>query len=61
MDTLRPTAAGLPEEDTAAAPPKPRSQGWPLMSDIAAHRAGVPELLIHWRRARGEDDPDPQP
>ncbi len=34
--------------------PKP---DWPLMGDIATCRAGVPETLIYWRRARGEDPP----
>ncbi|MDU8945303.1 hypothetical protein [Ovoidimarina sediminis] len=31
-----------------------------LMGDIVAHRCGVPELLIQWRRAQGEEDPIPR-
>lgn len=31
----------------------------PLMGDIVSARAEIPELLIRWRRARGEDDPRP--
>ncbi len=31
-----------------------------LMGDIVAARGGVPEFLIQWRRAEGEDDPEPQ-
>lgn len=38
----------------------PRSGGhWYLIGDIVCARAGVPHQLIHWRRAQGEDDPDP--
>ena len=32
---------------------------WPLMSDVGSFRAGVPEALIHWRRAKGEPPPKP--
>ena len=60
MDTTHRPFLDLTGDETAPTPPKPRSAGWPLMSDVATHRAGVPELLIQWRRARGEDDPDPQ-
>ena len=38
-------------------PPKPT---WVLMGDVASFRAGVPEHLIQWNRAKGEKDPDPQ-
>ncbi|MEO1538002.1 MAG: hypothetical protein AAFR73_09750 [Pseudomonadota bacterium] len=48
----------LPTDTTApeSGPPKP---DWPLMCDVATVRAGVPEALIHWRRARGETPPLP--
>ncbi|MEM1066880.1 MAG: hypothetical protein AAGJ74_15375 [Pseudomonadota bacterium] len=39
---------------------KPPRTSWALMGDIGAARGGVPEILIEWRRARGEDDPAPQ-
>ena len=42
-----------------AARPKARKADWPLMGDILSHRAGVPEHLIQWRRAMGEEDPAP--
>ena len=42
-----------------APPPARRAADWPLMGDIVSHRAGVPEHLIRWRRAEGEDDPAP--
>lgn len=61
MDVLRrlPFDIGTAEaEDTAA--PRPARHLWPLMGDIASARGGVPELLIQWRRAEGNDDPDPQ-
>ncbi len=32
---------------------------WPLMGDVASFRAGVPEAVIRWRAARGEDAPRP--
>lgn len=41
----RPVTAPVPKAD------------WPLMCDVATCRAGVPEALILWRRARGEDPP----
>ncbi len=31
------------------------------MGDIVSNRAGVPETLIRWRLARGEDLPAPMP
>ena len=30
------------------------------MGDITGFRGGVPEHLIQWRRAAGEEDPEPQ-
>ena len=42
-------------EDTAR-PELPPKTSWPLMGDINSHRAGIPEHLIEWRRAKGEDD-----
>ena len=54
------TAQSLPlpaEREAERQPPKPT---WPLMGDVASFRAGVPEALIQWRRAQGEDDPAPQ-
>ncbi|MBT8456098.1 MAG: hypothetical protein HKO95_05675 [Rhodobacteraceae bacterium] len=46
-------------EAETAPEPKPR-HSWPLMGDVASARGGVPEVLIQWRRAQGEDDPAPQ-
>lgn len=58
MTALTAKSLALPREDEAKRlPPKPT---WPLMGDVASFRAGVPEALIQWRRARGEDDPAPQ-
>ena len=37
----------------------PSDIGWPMISDLGSFRAGVPETLIQWRRARGESRPDP--
>lgn len=50
--TLQPAAEATGE------PPRRRA-GWPLMGDVASARAGVPELLIQWRRAQGLADPAP--
>ncbi len=47
---------GRPDATTAEAPPK---LDWPLMSDVSTIRAGVPEVLVLWRRARGEPAPRP--
>ncbi|MEM6387888.1 MAG: hypothetical protein AAF718_16805 [Pseudomonadota bacterium] len=41
---------------TREAPPK---ADWPLMCDVGMVRAGVPEALILWRKARGETAPLP--
>ena len=43
-------------EERAAPTPK---ASWPLMGDVLVSRGGVPEHLIQWRRAMGEDDPEP--
>lgn len=40
-------------------PDQPPKTDWPLMGDVACFRAGVPEALIRWRAARGEQLPDP--
>ena len=48
---------GMPEP--RAATDSPRKPDWPLMSDVATVRAGVPEALIRWRAARGETAPEP--
>ncbi|QMU58342.1 MAG: hypothetical protein GKR98_09140 [Boseongicola sp.] len=48
------------ELDAAKAPRKPSKVSWPLMGDVVTVRAGVPEHLIQWNRAAGEDDPEPQ-
>ncbi|MEM7753120.1 MAG: hypothetical protein AAF230_06885 [Pseudomonadota bacterium] len=58
MTTLNLSAWVLPTPATPTreAPPKP---DWPLMSDVSMIRAGVPEALIQWRRARGETPPQP--
>ena len=44
-------------QERAVPAPKP---SWPLMGDVLASRGGVPEHLIQWRRAMGEDDPEPK-
>ena len=61
MDAIRslPLVTEIARDDTAP-PPRPARHLWPLMGDIASARAGVPELLIQWRRAEGDSDPDPQ-
>ena len=51
--------AALSEDSATAQPPARRAADWPLMADIVTHRAGVPEHLIRWQRAEGEDDPAP--
>jgi len=48
------------EAEAAPAPPRSRVSAPPLIGDIVTARAGVPEHLIQWRRAEGEDDPDPR-
>ncbi|MEL7149826.1 MAG: hypothetical protein AAGK71_03785 [Pseudomonadota bacterium] len=45
--------------ETTAPKPQPAKPDWPLMCDVATVRAGVPEALVHWRRARGETPPMP--
>ena len=40
--------------------PRPAQHLWPLMGDITSAHADVPDLLIHWARARSEDDPLPR-
>jgi hypothetical protein len=54
LDAFLDTGAG------AAARRPPPKEDWPLMGDVATVRAGVPEALILWRRARGEALPEPQ-
>ena len=45
-------------DDKAVTRPDPAPKmSWPLMGDIVSHRMEVPEHLIQWRRAMGEDDP----
>lgn len=44
--------------DTTEKPRAPKAD-WPLMGDIVSARAGIPDHLIHWQRAKGEDDPSP--
>jgi hypothetical protein len=43
-----------------ARPPRPTKASWSLMGDIVSARGGVPEHLIEWCRASGEDDPASQ-
>ncbi len=57
MATQTADALALPARDAERKPPR---TSWALMGDIGAARGGVPEILIEWRRARGEDDPAPQ-
>lgn len=45
--------------DAVSAPTAPPKPDWPLMCDVATVRAGVPEALIHWRRAEGASAPHP--
>ena len=60
MDTSPPLPlAVLRESAPEEAIVRPARHSWPLMGDIVACRGGVPELLIQWRRAAGEDDPPP--
>ncbi len=47
-------------EDTAEPAARPKVRPPLLMGDVVSARGGVPELLIQWRRAEGQDDPDPQ-
>lgn len=47
-----------PSEELRAWEP-PHDTGWAMMSDVGSSRAGVPEALIQWRRARGEAQPAP--
>ena len=49
-----------PWSDAVTAPRLPALTSWALMGDSLACRGGVPEILIEWRRARGEDLPEPQ-
>ncbi|MEM7717740.1 MAG: hypothetical protein AAF222_00925 [Pseudomonadota bacterium] len=49
----------LPPVETTAPTEGPPKPDWPLMGDVASFRAGVPEALIHWRRAKGEAVPRP--
>ncbi|MEL6799664.1 MAG: hypothetical protein AAFO80_07275 [Pseudomonadota bacterium] len=58
MSATSPFAALWAEDDTA--PRKPARSSWALMGDIHAYRGGVPEILIEWRRAQGEELPEPQ-
>jgi len=44
---------------TQTAPKAAPKDDWPLMGDVATFRADVPEMLIHWRKARGETPPVP--
>ncbi len=49
------------EKSVARTDQKPVPQPyWPLMGDITGSRGGVPEILIQWRRAQGEEDPTPR-
>ncbi len=48
-----------PERETVTRPWEPPASDWALMADVSSFRAGVPEALIHWRRARGEALPEP--
>ncbi len=50
--------AAEPEVDNT--PPRPARHGWAMIGDVGMCRGGVPEILIQWRRAQGEDDPRPQ-
>lgn len=37
--------------------PRPRvAADWPLIGDIVTHRMEMPEHLIRWRKAEGEED-----
>lgn len=47
-----------PQEEVRPWTP-PSDLGWAMMSDVGSCRAGVPDALIQWRRARGETPPEP--
>ena len=47
-----------PDRDKTRKPAPPKAD-WPLMCDVATLRAGVPEALIHWRKAEGKSPPQP--
>ena len=49
----------LPEVRVRPLPPPRAKTDWPLMCDVATCRAGVPEALIQWRKAKGEKPPEP--
>ena len=51
--------AALFDAPSRTAKPHSPKNDWPLMGDVATCRAGVPEALIQWRKARGEDAPEP--
>ncbi len=49
------------ELDAPASPaPSSLKHDWPLMGDIVTMRGGIPEHLIQWGRATGENDPAPR-
>lgn len=48
------------DEEAETVPPRPPKRGWVLMGDVLSARGGVPEHLIQWCRAAGEDDPPPR-
>lgn len=58
MFAQSPLTAEWAEDETA--PKRPPRASWALMGDIHAYRGGVPEILIEWRRARGEELPQPE-
>ena len=53
-EVLRQDWTAIPEDEATG--PRPRvASDWPLMGDILTHRMEMPEHLIRWRRAKGED------
>jgi len=58
MSILTLSSWAWPAEPTTSRP-QPAKLDWPLMGDVSTIRAGVPEALVQWRRARGETPPAP--
>ena len=58
MTTLAALTSDFVASETAPLPDRPK-QDWPLMCDLGSFRAGVPDALIAWRKARGEALPLP--
>lgn len=58
MTVLTLSALRLPLSAVSVREDPPKTD-WPLMGDVTGVRAGVPDALIAWRRARAEAAPRP--